>query len=307
MKGSGRKSEFIYDALGRLTIIREWQSNSLMNVVSQVWAGSRIREVRVGTNAVPTQRIYTQGLEVATERTNEVRLFTYDHLGSVREVLDKDSAVIGRLNYDTWGSINAIGTIPDGASIFAGLRYHAASGLFMAVHRAYQPLLGRWISRDPAGGRLRGSDYGYVMNRPAESVDPLGLWGVFGFCSFEVIGPGYGVHPVYEIVDLVGWDSEENSLYQERINAVGGAVEIGDVEYGAVYGNAKDTCGHKDRILIQNLGVETPGGILGLGGGSFVTGREGGYFGYGSTGVKPGGWLPWLPGFSFSCGLGFNF
>ncbi len=58
---------------------------------------------------------------------------------------------------------------------YAGYFYHGQSGLDLTMFRAYDPNLGRWISRDPieeAGGL---NIYAYVGGNPINAFDPLGL------------------------------------------------------------------------------------------------------------------------------------
>src|SRR5204863_1289761 len=55
---------------------------------------------------------------------------------------------------------------------------HSKSNLDLATYRAYDPDLGRWLSRDPLMGaeQTEGPNlYGYVSNNPSNLVDPLGL------------------------------------------------------------------------------------------------------------------------------------
>jgi RHS repeat-associated protein len=58
---------------------------------------------------------------------------------------------------------------------FTGHYYHARSGLYLTMYRAYNPTLGRWLSRDPIAERGGINLYGYVGNSPVRFVDPLGL------------------------------------------------------------------------------------------------------------------------------------
>ncbi|MHB8920277.1 MAG: RHS repeat-associated core domain-containing protein [Halothiobacillus sp.] len=68
--------------------------------------------------------------------------------------VDPQGRITARLNYDSYGNlIQSSGSLPDYR--YAGLFYHAASGLSLATYRAYNPQTGRWLSRDPireAGG-----------------------------------------------------------------------------------------------------------------------------------------------------------
>jgi len=70
--------------------------------------------------------------------------------GSIREVTNSSGTVVYQSSYDPYGrqtQISGTGPVPDFG--YAGYYYHAPSGLSLAVHRAYSPTLGRWLSRDP--------------------------------------------------------------------------------------------------------------------------------------------------------------
>src|ERR1700738_1676589 len=54
--------------------------------------------------------------------------------------------------------------------------YHARSGLYLAPYRAYNPSIGRWLSRDPLGEKGGLNLYAYVGNDPVNRVDPFGLF-----------------------------------------------------------------------------------------------------------------------------------
>ncbi len=53
--------------------------------------------------------------------------------------------------------------------------YHARSGLYLTHYRAYDPHLGRWLSRDPMGESGGINLYAYVGGNPVSSIDPTGL------------------------------------------------------------------------------------------------------------------------------------
>jgi RHS repeat-associated protein len=58
---------------------------------------------------------------------------------------------------------------------YAGMFYHARSGLYLTHYRAYDPRLGRWLSRDPIWESGGINLYGYVGGDPVGWVDPSGL------------------------------------------------------------------------------------------------------------------------------------
>ena len=91
---------------------------------------------------------------------------------------------------------------------FTGHYYHARSGLYLTMYRAYSPSLGRWISRDPIGETGGLNLYDYVGNDSVNSVDPLGLASyllTFGSATGPSIGGIIGIpHTAVWIVDSKG-------------------------------------------------------------------------------------------------------
>jgi RHS repeat-associated protein len=93
----------------------------------------------------------------------------------------KDVTANGFINS---GDFSATGTsVYQGAALFpdfafTGHYYHARSGLYLAPYRAYNPSIGRWISRDPLRNAEMGQGpnlYAYVQNDPISRIDSLGL------------------------------------------------------------------------------------------------------------------------------------
>jgi RHS repeat-associated protein len=104
-----------------------------------------------------------------------------------------------RYEYGMNGEVTqTIGTLASDFQ-FAGMYYHAPSGLNLAVHRAYSPSLGRWISRDPIGESGGANLYAYVGNAPTGYRDPTGLDRNIAHqnCLGGICGTGgaYGIQP----------------------------------------------------------------------------------------------------------------
>jgi len=106
------------------------------------------------------------------------RVFS-DHLGSPRLVIDTTpgaaQVVVQRTDYDEWGLVttdwaaSGFRPIPFG---FAGGLYDRATGLLHFGARDYDPRLGRWLTKDPAGFGGGGSNfYSYAFNDPVNYID----------------------------------------------------------------------------------------------------------------------------------------
>jgi RHS repeat-associated protein len=100
-----------------------------------------------------------------------------DQVGSVRLVVDSaNGAIAQRIDYDEFGRVandTNVGFQPFG---FASGLYDADTGLVRFGARDYDPVLGRWVSKDPIlfGGR-QGNLYVYVNNDPLNHHDAFGL------------------------------------------------------------------------------------------------------------------------------------
>jgi len=168
--GTTQRSEFSYDGLNRCTKIVEKTGTTVNSTRKFVWCGSEKCEFRNANNAVQLQ-LYPQG----QYQSNTAYFYLRDHLGSIREMVNGSGTVVARYDYDPYGrSTTVIGTNKPDFN-FTGLYQHAKSGLDMAVYRAYDPNLGRWLSRDPIAEDGGLNLYGYVGNDPTNHADALGL------------------------------------------------------------------------------------------------------------------------------------
>ncbi|GHU10333.1 hypothetical protein AGMMS50225_13530 [Betaproteobacteria bacterium] len=170
-----RYSEFRYDGQGRRIAAIETSGTS-QTETRYTWCGDVICQTRDG-NDKPTNYYYGEGSfrQTGTSATaGEKRYYAKDHLGSVRDVLTQTGTQIASYDYDPYGSlINNPGTAPEFG--YAGMQYHAPSGLYLTKYRAYDPRTGRWLSRDPIGEAGGLNLYGYVGGNPVSFFDPLGL------------------------------------------------------------------------------------------------------------------------------------
>jgi RHS repeat-associated protein len=138
---------------------------------------------------VVTKRFFPQGMKVVTGPTTGNYFYSRDHLGSIRELTDNAGNVRARYAYDPWGRRTKLAGDLETDFGFAGMFWSAEANLSLTHFRAYDPELGRWLSRDPLPGAeiSQGANlYAYVRNDPVNHIDPLGLMSTLKACLTPV-------------------------------------------------------------------------------------------------------------------------
>jgi RHS repeat-associated protein len=165
------ESVYEYDGESHRTRIKELISSVETKNETFVWCGSRICQKRVANGSTVVRNYFEQGFE---EGTSDY-FYTWDRLGSLREVVASDGTTIAsRVSYDPWGKAteSGAGALPDFG--FTGHYFDRPTGLNLTWYRAYDPALGRWLSNDPIGLLGGANLYDYVSNDPVNSTDPDG-------------------------------------------------------------------------------------------------------------------------------------
>jgi RHS repeat-associated protein len=195
----GAVTEFVYDGLSRRvaekfngTVIKRW-----------IWfnGDAQPAEERDANNAV-TRRFYA-GLGEQIGGTNFY--YTVDHLGSVRELTDGTGAIRARYAYDPYGRRTKVSGDLEANFGYTGYYQHAPSGLSLALYRAYDSRLGRFISRDPIEEAGGSNLYRMVFNNPINAIDPLGLDAICLLDSDNAAAVGQGHAGALIGDDTNGW------------------------------------------------------------------------------------------------------
>jgi RHS repeat-associated protein len=170
------ETEFVYDGMGRRvaeklnsTVIKRW-----------LWAPGENQpiEERNDDGDVVTKHYYDQGVYVPAASSPADKLFyTYDHLGSVRELTDDNETILARYEYDPYGRRTKLTGAGQADFGYTG-HYQHGSGLILTWYRAYDPELGRWLSRDPLGEYDGTNLYGYINANVINLIDPRGEQGI---------------------------------------------------------------------------------------------------------------------------------
>ena len=180
VKSGNRLTELKYDGLGRCVIISHWVDGSEVESRRLVWCGANICEEHT-QDGIVRKRFFDQGMQLIDEPTTNSFFYTRDHLGSIKDLIDvKTGNVVVRYDYDPFGHRTRL----DGAEFetdfgFAGMFWIPEVGLNLTWFRAYDPTIGRWLSRDQLDNAEMEEGpnlYAYVQNNPINRIDSIGLY-----------------------------------------------------------------------------------------------------------------------------------
>jgi RHS repeat-associated protein len=172
-----RATEMRYDGLGHRVAIIEKLNDTVTSEIRYTWCGSQICMAR-DQDDQPIAYYFNEGSFYP--KTNQRHYYARDHLGSVRDVLDQAGNNLARYDYDPYGKLTNNPTTPPEFG-YAGMQYHAPSGLYLTLYRVYDPKDGRWLSRDPIEEEGGINLYAYVGGNPVNAIDPSGLLKVYGY------------------------------------------------------------------------------------------------------------------------------
>jgi len=172
--GGNTIAKYEYDAYGRLIRTTEGSKVTIRLPLGTETAYEKVTQQ--GSPTVERRYILALGRYIARDEViGGVTYRTYyhgDHLGSTRLLTGDDS---GTFIYDPFGSVvQATGDAPDHNHRFTGKPVDS-TGLYYYGARFYDPVIGRFISMDPARDGLNW--YVYCENNPVRYVDPTGMWG----------------------------------------------------------------------------------------------------------------------------------
>ncbi|MDR2881050.1 MAG: hypothetical protein LBV29_04040 [Azoarcus sp.] len=223
---SSKSTQFKYDGLARRVAIIETEGTQRTET-RYTWCGDKICQARDEKNR-PIATYFGNGTHRPQEKANKKEYYARDHLGSIRDVLDEKGKVIARYDYEPYGKLIDGSNKPPEFG-YAGMQYHAPSGLYLTHYRAYDPETGRWLSRDPIEERGGINLYAYVNGNPVSFVDPTGE------IAIVFVYAGVAALSVAIIADYYG-------VQQSQVKINGTKVEISD--YDAITKN-KDTLGNR--------------------------------------------------------------
>jgi RHS repeat-associated protein len=183
-----QRSEFTYDGLARRVKIVEKTGSLVTSTKRFVWVGNTITQERGSHNQL-TRQYFAEG-----EYRDKPYYYTRDHLGSIRELTNSDGLLVARYDYDPYGQRTKLSGTADVDFGYTGHYHHVPSGLILTLYRAYNPVHGRWISRDPIGQGGGPNLYEYASNNSINLFDPLGLMACYKWFFITYYNDRIGNH-----------------------------------------------------------------------------------------------------------------
>ncbi|MBO6826543.1 MAG: RHS repeat-associated core domain-containing protein, partial [Sneathiella sp.] len=115
--------------------------------------------------------------ETAQEATflSKTRFYHADIRGSVYAVTNENGESVESHTYSTSGALTDKGQHATETAVFAGHEYDPETGLYYMGARYYDPIIGQFLTADPA--RTRKNPYEYANGNPISFIDPDGRAG----------------------------------------------------------------------------------------------------------------------------------
>ena len=169
---------YAYDPMGRRIQKQHIDQTGAITTRRYIYDNEDILYILDGQNNILTE--FSHGTEIdepiSLRRDGTTYNYHADLLGSIVAISDDQGILIQRYSYNAFGEIISVqdpGFIqPYG---FTGREFDQESGLYYYRERYYDPVIGKFISKDPIG--LEGGDlnfYTYVWNDPVNWIDPYG-------------------------------------------------------------------------------------------------------------------------------------
>lgn len=177
---------YTYDALGRRISVSDGQDVTFFiydgrHIAAEVDSDGTLRKSYTygpGMDNVLSMTVYSGG-------GSQTYYYLKDQLNTVLALTDANGAIAESYEYDAWGNVRVFDAY--GAELirsaignrytFQGREFSWTTGLYYFRARWYDPVTGRWLSKDPIGISGGLNLYAFCGNNPVNFIDP------FGHCS----------------------------------------------------------------------------------------------------------------------------
>ena len=167
---------YTWDPLGRRAT-----TTTAEGTIRHVYDGDECIADLDETGAVVRSYVWGPGIDnLLAIRVGEQTFYALtDHQNTVHGFVDASGSLVARYIYDAWGTVLessvSVPALADNRYLFQGREYSWATGLYNFRARWYDPITGRWLSKDPIGLSGGMNLYVFCENNPVVFVEPSGL------------------------------------------------------------------------------------------------------------------------------------
>ena len=151
--------------------------------------------------------------------------FVTDIFGSVLAVADEAGRVVERYEYDAWGRVLAVydgcgnrhlTTQVNNTILWKGGEYEWSTGFYLFRARWYDPVAGRWLSKDPIGLTGGVNLYEYCGG------DPVNVMDYSGCVTVDLIGGLMPMHSAAARTSYIGGSIDATIEYANSVSGLRG-------------------------------------------------------------------------------------
>ena len=238
-----RTVSFQYDAFGR-RITKQASQDGHTTTTDYYYDGEDIiLQVKDdGTTSTTTQYVHGPGIDEPLAMIQDGTRYFYhaDGLGSIVALTDSNKQIVQRDSYDTFGMLTSVQNPEfNNSYTYTAREWDRELGLYYYRARYYDPMEGRFISKDPIGigGNIYNqgvnasfsqyvgavaTPYHYTGNNSINRIDPLGLmWSGPGVSVLGQVLSGGGVAGVYRVQN---WDTDKQCIILVSGGGLGGGL-----------------------------------------------------------------------------------
>jgi RHS repeat-associated protein len=186
---SGGTTSYAFDGSGRRVGVSSAGTERRFLVAPSLAAGYESPHlVTDGAGATLASYVYAGEHALARYEASGPTYYLRDAMGSVIALADESGARVARLDYDAFGNVRGSAGSASGLPVeTAGdFRYHGMwmdpTGLYYVRARSYDPVTGRFVSKDPVEGSQTIPEtqhpYAFTLNQPTLRRDPSGEYSV---------------------------------------------------------------------------------------------------------------------------------
>jgi RHS repeat-associated protein len=200
---------YLYDGF---RVIQERNSNNVP-VVSYT-RGNDLSQTLEGAGGIGGLLARSDGYSNSTGNWTDHNYYHADGNGNITYLVNSSQGLAAAYRYDPFGNLTYSSGSLAGSNVyrFSSKEQHLNSGLYYCLYRFYDPVVQRWLNRDPESEAGGVNLHGFASNDPVDRRDPLGLACPAGYTSVGTAWLVTGSRPLVRQVSGYDWKREARDI-----------------------------------------------------------------------------------------------